>query len=66
MANFLTGEILKRLNERCAEISDHLARGVPSDYPSYREMVGKYRGLREAIEDVKEIENRYDKDEDND
>lgn len=45
------GRVLANLlGERIAQLKNHLAAGVPSDYALYRQLVGEIKGLTDALE----------------
>lgn len=59
--SLVTTEIKKLITAQIAEDSNNLASGSAADYATYRERVGKIRGLLEAFELCDEAQKAIDK-----
>lgn len=51
---------LNRLNEEMENIIFSMVESPAPDYPSYRERIGKYNGLKEAVQIVTQAEKEDD------
>mgnify|MGYP001027066315 CR=1 FL=1 len=52
-------ELQKELQKEIENIKNSLAYGAASDYPSYRECVGKIAGIETSIGLIKDLLKKY-------
>ena len=64
MANFVSVEILKELQAAANSVGAFILNNSPENIEKYRFLAGRLNGLNSAMEIVKEIDSRYEKDED--
>lgn len=51
----LRERLLNKIKERKQEIADLILRGSSEDYPSYRYLTGKLRGIEDSLEIIREV-----------
>lgn len=59
MASNVWEDIIEHIEEQVRDIERALGKGGPADYPTYREEVGRIRGLRSAIHVLEDLQRKY-------